>query len=210
MILIGSQRSGASALADHLMNARDNDHVELLELDGFMADDLHGALAEAQAISKATKCQQYLFSLSLNPPPDQIASEQDFIDAADRIQDKLGLNGQPRAIVIHEKEGRRHAHVVWSRIDAEEMKAINLPHFKRKLRDMARDLYLDHGWELPKGLQRYGNANLRVLASCLCAGLDNRHRDGGATVDPLLFAAFGFWTAAAANAGRSGRDHHKN
>lgn len=159
MILVGSQRSGASALASHLMNSRDNDHVTLMELDGFLADDLHGALAEVHAISKGTKCKQYLFSLSLNPPPDQIASEQDFIDAADRIQYKLGLVNQPRAVVIHEKEGRRHAHVVWSRIEADQMKAINLPHYKNRLRDMARELYLDHGWDLPEGLRTYGHAN---------------------------------------------------
>ena len=32
MILKGSQRAGAKALADHLMNDRDNDHVSCLEL----------------------------------------------------------------------------------------------------------------------------------------------------------------------------------
>lgn len=32
--------------------------------------------------------------------------------------------GQPRAVVFHEKENRRHCHVVWSRIDTEAMKAI--------------------------------------------------------------------------------------
>ena len=42
MILVGSQRAGASALADHLMNDRDNDHVELMELRGFMAETLRG------------------------------------------------------------------------------------------------------------------------------------------------------------------------
>lgn len=124
-----------------------------------MADDLHSALQEAQAIAKATKCKQFLFSLSLNPPEDAIASEQDFIDAADKAGAKLGLSNQPRAIVIHEKEGRRHAHVVWSRIDADELKAINLPHYKTKLRDVARDLYLDHGWEMPEGLREYGHRN---------------------------------------------------
>ncbi|QFT63780.1 relaxase/mobilization nuclease domain-containing protein [Roseivivax sp. THAF30] len=159
MILVGSQRSGALALADHLTNTHDNDHVELLEIEGFMADDLHSALQEAQAIAKATKCKQFLFSLSLNPPEDAIASEQDFIDAADKAGAKLGLSNQPRAIVIHEKEGRRHAHVVWSRIDADELKAINLPHYKTKLRDVARDLYLDHGWEMPEGLREYGHRN---------------------------------------------------
>lgn len=159
MILKGSQRSGARALADHLMNDRDNDHVTVIDLDGFMADDLLGAFREVEAISKGTRCKQYLFSLSLNPPSDHLAGEQDFKDAANRIGDVLGLSDQPRAIVLHEKEGRRHAHVVWSRIDADEMKAINLPHFKNKLRDMSRELFLDHGWELPQGLRTYGKGD---------------------------------------------------
>jgi len=157
MILKGSQRAGATALADHLMNDRDNDHVFLLELNGFISDDLNGALLETHAISKATQCKQFMFSLSLNPPQDHIATEQDFLEAADRVEKKLGLSDQSRAIVVHEKEGRRHAHVVWSRIDADSMTAINLPHFKNKLRDLSRDLYLDHGWVLPDGLATYGN-----------------------------------------------------
>lgn len=159
MILVASQRSGATALADHLTNLRDNDHVEVLALDGFIADDLHGALSEAHAISKATRCRQYLFSVSLNPPGDAIVSESQFEAAADRIAEKLGLSDQPRALVIHEKEGRRHAHSVWSRIDAATMTAINLSHFKTKLRDLSRELFLDHGWELPNGLQSYGGKN---------------------------------------------------
>ena len=139
------------------MNDRDNDHVSCLELRDFSSDQLHGALNEMHAISKATQCKQFMFSLSLNPPQDHIATEQDFLEAADRAEQQLGLTDQPRAIVVHEKEGRRHAHVVWSRIDADEMKAINLPHFKNKLRDLSRDLYLDHGWVLPDGLATYGN-----------------------------------------------------
>ncbi len=157
MILKGSQRSGAKALADHLMNDRDNDHVTCLELRDFSSNQLHGALNEMHAISKATQCKQFMFSLSLNPPQDYIATEQDFLEAADRAEQQLGLTDQPRAIVVHEKEGRRHAHVVWSRINADEMKAINLPHFKNKLRDLSRDLFLDHGWVLPDGLATYGN-----------------------------------------------------
>lgn len=159
MILKGSQRAGASALADHLMNGRDNEHVTVLQIRGFVADDLDGALSEAHAISTATQCKQFMFSLSLNPPQDHIASEQEFLDAANRAEQTLGLSNQPRAIIIHEKEGRRHAHVVWSRIDVDEMKAINLPHFKNKLRDVSRDLFLDHGWVLPDGLATYGNRN---------------------------------------------------
>ncbi|GFE49744.1 hypothetical protein So717_14970 [Roseobacter cerasinus] len=159
MIIVASQRSGAKALADHLMNDRDNDHVTLPQIDGFMADDLHGALDEAYAISTATQCKQFMFSVSLNPPEEAFVEEQEFHDAADRVADAMGLSNQPRAIVIHEKNGRRHAHVVWSRIDAETMTAINLPHFKLKLRDLSREMFLDHGWDLPQGLKTYGQKN---------------------------------------------------
>jgi len=129
----------------------------MLRVAWFLSDQLHGALSEAHAISKATLCKQFMFSLSLNPPVGHDVTENAFIEAADRAEEKLGLNNQPRAIILHEKEGRRHAHVVWSRIDAIKMKAINLPHFKNKLRDVSRDLFLDYGWQLPDGLATYGN-----------------------------------------------------
>lgn len=152
MILKGSQRSGASQLAAHLLNARDNEHVEVHELRGFSADDLRGAFQEIEATSRGTRAKQPLFSLSLNPPPREHVSTAAFEAAIEAAEKKLGLQGQPRAIVFHEKEGRRHAHVVWSRIDAERMKALNMPHFKRKLQDVSRQLYREHGWEMPRGL----------------------------------------------------------
>lgn len=64
----------------------------------------------------------------------------------------LGTKCQPRAVVFHEKKGRRHAHCVWSRIDVEKMRAINLSYYKLRLRDISRELYLEHGWEMPAGL----------------------------------------------------------
>ena len=159
MILKGSQRGGAAQLAAHLMNDRDNDHVTLHQSRGFIADTLPEALDEAHAISKATKCKQYLFSLSLNPPQHQYADIDAFEHAADRAEEALGLTDLPRAIVIHEKEGRRHAHVVWSRIDVTELKAVNLPHFKTKLAALSKELYLEHGWELPDGHKTNGWRN---------------------------------------------------
>ena len=151
MILKASQRAGGTQLALHLLNDRDNDHVELHELRGFIADNLVGAFKEAYAVSTGTKCRQFLFSLSLSPPEKAIVPVEDFENAITEIEDRMKLSGQPRAIIFHEKEGRRHAHCVWSRIDASEMKAINLPHFKLKLRDMSRQLYMEHGWQMPRG-----------------------------------------------------------
>ena len=153
MILVGSQRGGAGDLARHLLK-EENEHVELHELRGFASGTLQGALNESYAISRATRCRQHLFSLSLNPPPGENVTTDAFEDAIGRIEEKLGLAGQPRAIVFHEKEGRRHCHAVWSRIDAEELKAVPLPFSKTKLRDIARELFLEHGWKMPRGLAR--------------------------------------------------------
>jgi len=153
MIFKGSERAGGQNLAAHLMNMKDNEHVRVHDLRGFVADDLRGAFKEAQAASLGTRCSNYLFSLSLNPPEGATVADSTFDDAIERIETRLGLAGQPRAIVFHEKEGRRHAHCVWSRIDADTMTARALPHFKRKLGDISRELYLEHGWKMPRGFQ---------------------------------------------------------
>ena len=113
MILKGSQRGGAKDLALHLLKD-ENDHVRVHELRGFASDDLVGALNEAYAVSRGTKCQKFLYSLSLNPPQTEREGEEAFEAALTQAEDRLGLTGQPRAIVFHEKEGRRHAHAVWS------------------------------------------------------------------------------------------------
>ena len=195
MILKGTQRAGAGQLAAHLLNKRDNEHVCVHELRGFAASDLHGALTEAQAVSKGTKCKQFMFSLSLNPPKGAEASEADFERAAAQAERALGLEDQPRAIVFHEKEGRRHAHVVWSRIDADTMRAVNLPHFKRKLTALSKELFLEHGWTLPEGLRTGGgksplNFNLAEWQQAKRIGRDPREikdvfRDAWARSDSL-------------------------
>lgn len=179
MILKGSQRGGPVQLAAHLLNDKENDHVTLHEVRGFVAADLRGAMIEAGAVAKGTRCRQPVFSLSLNPPKDAQPSLDDLVAAAERAESVLGLQGQPRAIVVHEKAGRLHAHVVWSRIDAEAMKAINLPHFKNRLKELSKELYLEHEWSLPEGHRENGwknplNFSLAEWQQAKRLGLDPR------------------------------------
>lgn len=159
MILKASQRGGGQDLAAHLMKLDDNEHVLVHELRGFASDNLKGAFKESEAISRGTHCRQYLFSLSLNPPATEQVPVEVFEETINRIEDRLGLDGQPRAIVFHEKEGRRHAHCVWSRIDAQTMTAKQLSFFKNKLQSVSRDLYLENGWKLPEGLKSASERN---------------------------------------------------
>ena len=155
MNINGSQRGGGRQMGLHLLNTNTNDHVEVYEVSGFVADDVLGAFYEGHAISKATKCKQFMYSSSFNPPPDKTLSTEKFIDAIDRTGKKLGLDGQPRVIVFHEKEGRRHAHCVWMRVDAEKMTAINMGNDHYKLKSMAKELFIENKWDIPKGYIDY-------------------------------------------------------
>ena len=159
MIPFGSQRALGQDLATHLMNTHDNERMELLDVRGAVAKDLHGAFAEWELQAHAlTRCKNYLYSLSINPDPAQgpLTSEQ-YEDYIARVEDRLGLADQPRAIVMHVKDGREHAHVVWSRIDAEAGKAVQIAFDREKLMMVTREFARDHGLDLPGGYDRDGH-----------------------------------------------------
>ena len=162
MILKGNQRGGGSQLAIHLMNSFDNEVVEVADVRGTVAQDLSGAFAEWAAEARATRCEKYIYSLSLSPDQAQgrLTREQ-YLDLIARTERSLKLIDQPRAVVFHEKRDkdgtlRQHAHVVWSRIDSEKSKAIPIGHDHLKLRTVAKEFARDNGLELPDGMKKDG------------------------------------------------------
>jgi hypothetical protein len=157
MISKASNRGGAISLGQHLLKT-ENEHVELHDVRGFIADDVMGAFKEAQAMASGTQCKKFLFSVSLNPAHSETVRVEVFEHVAHAIEERLGLQGQPRVIIFHVKQGRRHAHAVWSRIDAETLTARKLDFFKTKLNALSRELFLENGWPMPKGFK---NPNLR-------------------------------------------------
>src|SRR5207244_94981 len=54
----------------------------------------------------------------------QMTPEQ-WMRSVDVLEEELGLTGQPRAVILHEKDGKEHVHVVWQRTDLETMKFIS-------------------------------------------------------------------------------------
>jgi hypothetical protein len=156
VIPFASQRGGGQDLATHLMNAYDNEVTELAHLRGAIAPDLHGAFKEWQVQAEdLTRCDKYLYSLSINPDPRQgPLTRHQYMDYIERTEDMLGLADQPRAIVFHSKYGREHCHVVWSRIDAMNGKAVHLAFDHDKLMRVTRGFARDHGLRLPPGYEK--------------------------------------------------------
>src|SRR5665213_2325744 len=161
MIPFGSQRALGQDLATHLLNTLDNERMEVAQVRGAVARDLHGAFAEWEAQAHTlTRCTNYLYSLSVNPDQRQgrLTKEQ-YLNYIDRAENRLGLDSQPRAVVFHikkDKNGvpREHCHVVWSRIDAERGKARHMAFDHDKLMMVTREFARDHGLTLPDGYYR--------------------------------------------------------
>ena len=185
MLIKASHRSGSRNLAKHLLNKTENEHVTVHELRGFMAqgDDLTNALNEIHVLAQANKkIKKHLVSMSFNPPIGAVVTMNDFEDAINRAEETLGLVGQQRAVVVHEKNARKHVHVAWSRID-DNLKAIKLPFYKTKLKALSTLLFIEHGWALPKG---YQNKNERDLTS---VDLDEWQIGKRQETDPKQFKA---------------------
>lgn len=158
MIPKASQRGGGQDLATHLLNACDNEYLEVAEVRGAVASDLHGAFREWEAVAaNLTRCRNYLYSLSVNPDLGQAQlTREQYLDYLDRAERRLGLEGQPRAVVFHIKDGREHCHAVWSRIDHRSGKAIHMAFDREKLMMVSREFARDHGLDLPEGYGRDG------------------------------------------------------
>ncbi len=155
MITKGNQRAGGQQLATHLLNEFDNEKVEVHDVRGTVAKDLHGAFAEWQCVSEGTQCTQYLYSLSINPwlETNGPLSREQYLEFIERTEERLKLQKQPRAIVFHVKEGREHCHVAWSRIDVDKMIAVPMSYDHQNLRTLVQEFAKDHNLELPDGLK---------------------------------------------------------
>jgi Relaxase/Mobilisation nuclease domain len=151
LIIKGKSRSGPSALAAHLSNAEKNERVRLLETKGTVATDLRGALVEMDAYAAGTRCEKPLYHAAISPEPPHRLTPEQRAEAIDALEQTLGLEGHARVVVLHEKLGREHVHVVWSRIDIAEMRSVSDSHNYRKHEEVARDLERRFGHERVQG-----------------------------------------------------------
>ena len=79
LLLTPDERSRLDQLADNKPLGR-----YIHELRGFVSNNLVSAPYESYAVSRGTRAKQVLFSLSLNPPPSENVSTDDFEDTIQR------------------------------------------------------------------------------------------------------------------------------
>jgi hypothetical protein len=65
-----------------------------------------------------------LYHANISPDARYVMTPDQWQRTVDVLEKELGFEGQPRAVVFHEKEGRQHVHVVWQRTDIDVMKMV--------------------------------------------------------------------------------------
>ncbi|OSZ82580.1 hypothetical protein CAP35_04750 [Chitinophagaceae bacterium IBVUCB1] len=142
MVIRGNARGNGKQLAKYLMTKQDNEAIRILDVDGqdnADARDLYLALHSMQLTSELTKSDKGLYHAQINPATDESKNMDDaaWLLATDILAERLGMEGQRRAIVLHTKKGRTHAHVVFERYHHETGKMVK-DSFSRLAQDKAR------------------------------------------------------------------------
>jgi hypothetical protein len=151
MIIKGGSRSNGAQLGRYLMEKGENAEVEVLELPA-SARSVGEAVRDMERMGKATRGEKVLYHAQINPNPGEPMQREDWIRSADILAEKLGMEGQPRVIVYHLKEGylegaREHAHVVFQRTDVERGRLISDSHNYRKHEAASRQIERELGHE---------------------------------------------------------------
>lgn len=133
MIVKGRPRRDGLQLAAYLLKTGKNELAETVDLIGVVGSNLYEALNEMDALALACNGKLGLYHASINPDPAQRPlTEAEEARAVEILAEELGFAGQPRAVVAHVYEGRRHLHIVFSRVDQERGRLISSSHNFRK------------------------------------------------------------------------------
>jgi hypothetical protein len=124
MVIKGNSRSNGAFWSKHLMNVEDNERVSVVEIKGLYAEDVKEALREMRLVAAGTNAQKPYYIVSMNPREDERLTPEHWETAVDILEHNLKLDGHARFQVEHEKEGRTHRHIVWSRVDVDSMTVV--------------------------------------------------------------------------------------
>jgi relaxase-like protein len=151
MIIKGTSCAGARRIFIHLTRVDTNERVEVRELRGVVAEDLRGALQEMEAVGAGARTAKIFYHASINTLAVERLTDEQRAHAIDRLEAEMGLSGQPRVVVVHDKKDREHCHIVWSRIDLDRMAAISDSHNYRKHEQVGRELEREFGHKRVQG-----------------------------------------------------------
>ncbi|TGE04615.1 relaxase/mobilization nuclease domain-containing protein [Hymenobacter fodinae] len=160
MLLKGNTR-GAGSWAEYLFK-NTNDRAQVLDIRGTsFPDSLAQSILEMSLTGAQAGSTKPFMSVSINPSPgeDRTMTYEQWLRSADIAEKWLGLEGQRRFVVLHEKKGkdgepRTHIHVGWERYSREDGKLISDSHMRHRLVQAKIQMELEFGHKRTKDYDR--------------------------------------------------------
>ena len=106
MIIKGGSRGRSPAARQGTSNARTPTSTSKSCNSTRSTGNLNGALRDWQFISTGTRGSKGLYHANIDPDARYTMTADQWKIAVDRLEKELGFDGQPRAVVMHEKHGR--------------------------------------------------------------------------------------------------------
>jgi hypothetical protein len=126
-VIINNAGSRCSVVfwTNHLKNLEENERAELKQIRGLKATNLKEALLEMQEEAAVLpRLKNFMYHADFNPRAHERLTEKEWERAFEIFEKQRGIpEGTPRIVYEHEKEGRVHRHVIWSRLDVKNMRA---------------------------------------------------------------------------------------
>ena len=141
MIAKGNLHGAGGRLARYLVTGKKGERAELVELRGFASADIRTAFLDVEIQAQGTRAEKPFFHAYVRLAAGEALGRKQWRYVADRIEKQLGFAGQPRAVAFHHlPAGETHMHIAWSRIDLEDMRALDPGLYKFKLKEISRVL----------------------------------------------------------------------
>ncbi|WBU27749.1 hypothetical protein OOZ54_13855 [Rhodopseudomonas palustris] len=158
MIAGATRGSGGPTLARHLLKQKDGQVVEVMPARGLAAEHLRDQLRELVASSAHGRTDRPVHHVHIDPPPD--CADPNAVIAAfiEHYEREFGLETEQRCGVYHVKNGRKHAHVVWSLV-REDGSVISLAHDHARREKVSRITEFECGLDFVKGKHNRSAAN---------------------------------------------------
>jgi len=146
MIAKGNLHGAGVRLARYLVTGKKGERAELVELRGFASADIRMAFLDVEIQARGTRAEKPFFHAYVRLPAGEGLDQAQWRYVAGRIEKQLGFADQPRAIAFHHlPDGATHMHIAWSRIDLEDMRALDPGLYKFKLKEISRALEIELG-----------------------------------------------------------------
>jgi len=119
MVIRGGTRGNGDQLSKYLVTMDENERIQILEVDGnrnASERQLHNTIRSMDLMTGLTKSRKGFYHAQINPAYGE-DKNMDWFKAADILAHELDMQDQRRVLVLHEKKGRTHCHVVFERYD---------------------------------------------------------------------------------------------